>query len=170
MVWRRLPVEQEFHASEDKNIVREEVYRYIASQPIRVDATLLEKCKAQPQARASKETFYRYAWYFHFKHVGPKLLRTATEAQITAAALGTRKGQAVYTAAVNDVVTQTIPGYQWATFFPHSVAEPCLQIADYCAWAIQRKWEKGDTVWYEKISHLIKTEYDLWRRGSTHYY
>jgi hypothetical protein len=26
---------------------------------------------------------------------------------------------------------------------PH-MSDPCLQVADYCTWAIQRKWERGD--------------------------
>lgn len=89
---------------------------------------------------------------------------------ITAAALGTKKGQAVYTAAVNEVLQQTVQRQQWRTFFPRAVADPCLQVADYCAWAVQRKWEKGETRWYEKIEDKIETQFDLWRTGSTHYY
>jgi hypothetical protein len=25
------------------------------------------------------------------------------------------------------------------------MSEPCLVVADYCTWAIQRKWERNDT-------------------------
>jgi hypothetical protein len=114
--------------------------------------------------------FYKYTWFYHFKHVGPTLLKGKTEAHITAAALGTRKGQAVYTAAVNDVMQQTVQRQQWTTCFPRSVAEPCLQIADYCAWAIQRKWERGEDRWCKLIDDQIFTQYDLWKIGSTHYY
>lgn len=139
MVWRKLPVNEEFHATEDKNSVRQEVYSFIEQQKFRVDVTLLEKSKALPRIRRTKEQFYKYAWYYHFKHVGPILLSDKTEAHITAAALGTKKGQAAYTAAVNDVMQQTVRNKRWATSFPRSVADPCLQIADYCAWAVQRK-------------------------------
>lgn len=171
MIWRGLPVTEEFHATEDKNEVRAEVYDFIASnKTIRADATLLEKSKAMPHIRSSQQAFYKYAWFYHFKHVGPKLLQDKTEAMITAAALGTKKGQAVYTSAVNDVMQQTVQSQQWKTFFPRSVADPCLQIADYFAWAIQRKWERGETAWYEKISDQINSEYDLWRTGTKHYY
>lgn len=170
MVWRGLPVQEEFHATEDKNVVREEVYGFLAGQNFRVDSTLLEKAKAQPQTRQTPDRFYKYAWYYHFKHVGPRLLRDKTELMITAAALGTKKGQAVYTAAVNEILQQTVQRQQWRTFFPRAVADPCLQVADYCAWAIQRKWEKGDTRWYEMIEDKIETEFDLWRNGTTLYY
>lgn len=170
MQWRGLPVGEEFHATEDKNAIREEVYSLIERHDFRIDVTLLEKSKAQPQTTVSQQTFYKYAWYYYFKHVGPNLLRGKTEAHITAAALGTRRGQAVYTAAVNEVLQQAIQKQQWVTSFPRTVAEPCLQIADYCAWAVQRKWERGDTRWYDRIAGKLKTEYDLWRSGSTHYY
>ncbi|NUB42965.1 DUF3800 domain-containing protein [Fertoebacter nigrum] len=170
MVWRGLPVREDFHATEDKQEVRNEVYAFIAGHDIRVDATILEKSKAQPHTRESSDRFYKYAWYYHFKHVGPKILRGSTEAMITAAALGTKKGQAVYTAAVNDVMQQTTKGKKWKTCFPRAVADPCLQIADYCAWAIQRKWERDDTRSYDLISGKIETEYNLWRTGVVHYY
>ncbi len=65
MIWRGLPVQEMFHASEDKQVVRDEVYEYIAAQDdIRIDVTVLEKAKAQPQTRATKERFYKTAWYF----------------------------------------------------------------------------------------------------------
>jgi hypothetical protein len=170
MVWRGLPVGEEFHATEDKQEVRDEVYDFIATQDLRIDATLLDKPKAQPQTRVTRERFYKTAWYFHFNHVGPSLLHGHTEAQISAAAIGTKKGQAVFTAAVNDVMQQVVQRQQWRTFFPRSIAEPCLQIADYCAWAIQRKWELGDTRSFDLISNKIATEYDLWRIGQRTYY
>lgn len=170
MVWRGLPVKEEFHATEDHGSVRAEVYNYLSQQPFRVDVTILEKSKAQPQTRVSEAVFYKYAWFYHFKAVGPSLLRGKTEVHVTAASVGTKKGQAIYTAAVNDVLQQTIQRQQWRTSFPRAVAEPCLQVADYCAWAIQRKWERGDETWYAKIEDKVFTQYDLWKTGKKHYY
>ena len=170
MVWRGLNVREEFHATEDKNDVREEVYRLIAASDIRVDATLLDKPKAQPHIRSAEDRFYTDAWFYHFKHVGPRILRGHTEVSVTAAALGTKKGQAAFTEAVNNVLQQTIAKQQWATFFPRSIADPCLQIADYCAWAIQRKWERGDSRWYDMIGDKVASEYNLWRTGTVEYY
>jgi len=170
MIWRGVPVREEFHATEDRNEVREEVYALLSRHDFRIDATLLEKSKAQPQTRQTNDRFYRYAWYYHFKHIGPQLLQGRTELMITAASIGTKKGQAVYTAPVNEVLQQTVQRQQWRTFFPRAVADPCLQVADYCAWAIQRKWEKGETRWYDMISDKVGSEFDLWRNGTTHYY
>jgi len=49
-------------------------------------------------------------------------------------------------------------------------ADPCLQIADYCAWAIQRKWERQDLRSYDLIRAKIRSEYDLWAKGTDYYY
>lgn len=170
MVWRKLPVKEEFHATEDANSIRDGVYQFLALQNFRIDITLLEKSKAHPETRETQEKFYKYDWNCHFAHVGAELIAGKDEISITAAALGTKKGQAVYTAAVNDVVQQTIKRQQWATFFPRAVAEPCLQVADYCAWAVQRKWERGETKWYERISAKIHTEYDVWGSETHRFY
>lgn len=170
MVWRGLPVKEHFHATEDAQVVRDEVYSFIKDLPFRADVTLLEKAKAQPHTRDTQEKFYQYAWFYHFKHVSLDLLKEKTEVFICAASLGSKKGQAVYTNAVNNVLQQIVTRHQWKTFFPRAVAEPCLQIADYCAWAVQRKWERGDDRSFNIIKNKFATEYDLWRKGEIMYY
>lgn len=170
LVWEKMPVGNVFHATTDKQVIRDRVFAFIQEHDFRIDATILEKSKAEPQTRSTNERFYQYAWYYHLKHVAPHLLRGKSEVLITAAAIGTKKGQAVFTSAVNDVVQQTMQRQQWATTFPPSAADPCLQITDYCTWAIQRKWEMGDEQSHAIIASKIQTEYDLWRTGTKHYY
>jgi hypothetical protein len=50
---------------------RDAVFAILGKHEFRIDATILEKSNAQPQTRTSEATFYRYAWFYHFKHVGP---------------------------------------------------------------------------------------------------
>ncbi len=51
-------------------------------------------------------------------------------------------------------------------------ADPCLQVADYCAWAVQR-WESKDH-WdvrsYDLIKDRITYEYELIKPGKKTYY
>ena len=49
-------------------------------------------------------------------------------------------------------------------------SDPCLQIADYCTWAIQRKWEGNDPRSHVLIADKIRSEFDVWQRGTTYYY
>jgi hypothetical protein len=72
--------------------------------------------------------------------------------------------------AIDDVVTQFVNRSDWVVDFRQSNSDPCLQVVDYCAWAIQRKWEHGDVRSYNLISKRITYEFDLWKHGTTHYY
>ena len=45
-----------------------------------------------------------------------------------------------------------------------------LQIADYCNWAIYRKWDRKDWRSYDLIKAAVKSEFDIFRTGTTDYY
>lgn len=170
LTWDQKPLNDYFHATYDKQEVRDAVFEAIRQDKFRVDATILEKSKAMPHIRASENKFYKYAWWYHFKHIGPQIAYRADELHINTASIGTKKGQALYTAAVNDVVQQVLKGVKWVTTFTPASCDPCLQIADYCTWAIQRKWERGDERSYALIQQRLATEFNLWRSGTKHYY
>jgi len=170
MIWRGENVRGHFHAVDDLPHIREEVYKLICSHDLTIQATIMEKSKSMPRIRATNERFFKYGWLYHFKNRIVSTLGKDDELQITAASIGTKKGQRAFSSAVNDVVQQNLPRKQWQTTFPKSAADPCLQIADYCTWAIQRKWELGKTEKYDQIQGMISHEYDLWSHGTTHYY
>ena len=170
LVWDGAPLGNYFHASTDKQIVRDAVFEEICKHPFFIQATIMEKSKARPQVSISKDRVYKTGWYFHFKHSLEPHTNPNDEYQITAASIGTKKSQAVFTNAVNDVIQQHLPRDQWATFFCAAAADPCLQVVDYCTWAIQRKWERGDVQSYNLIKDRITYEYDLWSHGTKHQY
>lgn len=172
LLWSKLPVKDHFHCSHDKQIVRDEVFELIRSMDLRIYATIMEKSKAQPQVRRTQDRFYKTGWYFLLKFVAHRIVQHDTELLLTTASIKTNKAQRVFTDAINDVVQQTIPRDQWLTTFCQASADPCLQIADYCTWAIQRKWESGgtDVRSYRFIEDKIDYEFDLWAHGDTHYY
>ncbi|MGD9540661.1 hypothetical protein [Methylocystis sp.] len=89
---------------------------------------------------------------------------------VTAAALGQKKTKAAFKQGVNNTLQQTTPRERWEVSFIDSAKDPLLWAADYCAWAIQRKWETNDHRSYELIASKIISEFDLWRFGTTHYY
>ena len=97
---------QQLHASEDLQSTRDSVFQALRNHQLRVDVTLLEKNKAQPQTRTSEAVFYQYAWFYHFRHVGPRLLKNTDKLLITAAALGHKKTRAAFKNAVNNTVQQ----------------------------------------------------------------
>lgn len=167
--WRGVHLDRVFHATEDPQAVRDEVFGVLASTSFRIDATILEKSKAQPHLRADRE-LYKMAWYLHFKHVAPAVATAKDRMFVVASSLGTKKKRSSFHAAVDDVVDQVSPCSSHRVAFWPAESDPCLQVVDYCVWAIQRKWERGDSRAYDLIADKVASEFDVWSVGSTHYY
>jgi hypothetical protein len=100
----------------------------------------------------------------------PLIASTGDELLVVGASFGTKKEQEILREAIADVVAQTAATIQWETGFWPAASDPCLQVADYCSWAIQRKWEHGDPRSYDLIKSQIRTEYDYFKYESHHYY
>lgn len=169
MIWNGEEVADFFHATADKQSVRDQVFEVIAKHDISIQATICEKAKAQPSVTRSRARFYKYPWFYQFKHGIAPHLATDDELLVTAASIGTKKERATFCNELNDVMAQTVRA-KWAVDFRPSQCDPCLQVADYCAWAVQRKWEIGDTRSFELIKDKMTYHYDLWGRGSKLYY
>jgi hypothetical protein len=172
LAWEGFELGEYFHATTDKQAVRDEVYKVIVNAPFTIQATIMEKSKAQPQVPETKSRFYQYGYFYHFKFGATKQLDSTSEALVTTASLGTRKERAAFEGSVADVMRQTKSVKEWRADFMPCHADPCLQVADYCAWAIQREWESAgkDIRSYDLIKERITYEYDLWARGDHHHY
>jgi hypothetical protein len=170
LAWQGVELRKEFHATDDPVPVRRRVFEIIAGHNFRADFTVLEKRKAQPQLRTSDTRFYHYAWYYHMRFLLREIASRNDEVLIVAAAIGTKDRYRAFRGGIDDVLRQTSPTpYVRASFWPSAV-DPCLQVADYCCWAVFRKWEANDAKWYVYIQEKVKSEFDLFRRGSIYYY
>lgn len=170
LVMEGLPLGDYFHAATDKQVVRDRVFQTILKHEWSVQATICEKAKAQPQVRSSKARFFKVPWYFHLRHGVSKTIPAGSHLIVTAASIGTKKERASYLNGLNDVASQNISRATWCVDFRPAMADPGLQMADYCAWAIQRKWETGDTRSYDLIVDRIHYQYELWKWGNKLYY
>jgi len=158
-----------FHASEESNAVRSRVFEVLVKHDFRVDATILEKRKAAPRIR-DHAYFYKLAWYAHMKHLAPVLGGSERELHVVAATLGSRGGRTKLREAVASVVAQTANGGEHRVSAWSCDSDPMLQVADYCCWAVYRKWEREDNSWYGAIASKLGSEYDWFRGGRTLYY
>jgi hypothetical protein len=159
-----------FHATTDEQAVRDRVFPVIAASGIRVDSTILEKAKSKPSTRLSDESFYKLAWYLHLKYVASQVAAPHDELLVVAASVGTKKRRATFHAAVRDVVQQVSPTLTYQVASWDSMSDPCLQVADYVSWAIQRRWERDDRRSYDLVKHLIRSEFKPFDAGSVTYY
>jgi|GEM_PF-353870 hypothetical protein len=172
MAWDGFEIGPYFHASTDRQNVRNLVFDLIEKEKISVQATILEKSKAQPHVRVSQEIFYKYGWYYHFRNTAKRYFSDCDELHLTIASLGTKQKKTAFEDIVRGVTAQkkTVKKIQ-NSFWP-SQSDPCLWIADYCTWAIFRKYESEgrDLRSYAKIASKIDYEFNLWAHGTIHYY
>ncbi|WP_102957760.1 DUF3800 domain-containing protein [Mangrovicella endophytica] len=152
-----------FHATSDKQEVRDAVYDTLTAHEFTVQAQICDKSKAYDRVKESRERFYKYPWYYLLKHGVSKHVPQGSHLYATAASIGTKKERQTYINNIKDVLWQNVRGATFSVDFRPAMADPCLQVADYCAWAIQRKWERGDRRSYDLIRSRITYEYSLWR-------
>lgn len=172
LAWDNLPLGEYLHCAKDQQVVRDRVFNLIQSFDLRIYAQILEKSKALPRIRPTKERFYQHAWYYLFHYCMPKIVGVNDELIVTTASIGTRGGQKAFSAAIEDVLSQTVrlDSQRWRAVFWPAASDPCIWIADYCTWAIQRKWERQDRRSYDLIKEKIVYEYDTWAHGRNHHY
>ena len=155
------------HAAEDSQ-VPDAVFDVLARHDFRVDATVFEKCKAYPSVKDNERYFYRLAWYLHFKYAAP-LIGGVSAGRFSWWLLRLDQGAAERiprgcpVGCGSGVPRTNRDGYVAIGL------RPCLWVADYCTWAIQRKWERGDEALVPVVKDRIRSEFDVWRRGTALY-
>lgn len=169
LAWKDVLLTEQFHASTDRQEVRDYVFDCIAGFDFRVDATVLEKLKTIERYRSDVFQFYRLAWWLHLKYIG-RAIRRGAKVLIVASSLGERKKKQAFFDAFNAVAKQTVSHTDLHTAFWHDGSDPCLQVADYCGWAIQRKWERHDDRSYALIEDKIASEFAAFKLSSHSFY
>lgn len=170
LAWEGVMHPGPFRASTEQQAIRDRVFAVLEPHNFRVDATILEKRKTQPQVRSRQTRLYQYAWWLHMRYVAPRIASADDQLLVIAASIGTKKELESFRGGVRDVMRQVSPSFTTATAQWPANSDTGLQIADYCAWAIQRKWESGDTRSYDLIRDKIRSEFDVFRLGRAYYY
>ena len=122
----------------DRQAIRDRVYDALKDENFNVQATIMEKSKAQPQVRSSEDRFYQYGWHYHFQHSSHKYINAFEEIHLTVATIGTKKKRIMFEDAVRDVISQKQTNKKIVTSFWSCTSDPCSWVVDYCTWAIQK--------------------------------
>lgn len=171
LAWRSQGLDTTFHATTDKQAIRDEVFKVLSTLDFRFDITLLEKRKSKPSVRTDDPTFFKYAWFYHLKYVAPRVFVVDDEVLVVAAELGTKKMRKAFRGAIEDVMTQCLHYRVKRTLaFWRDESEAGLLAVDYLTWAVTRFYERGDRRSYDLIRDRVHSEFDLFERGSRYYY
>ena len=161
-----------FHASEDTQGVREHVFGILTGSnlTLRVDTIVAQKNKAGRKFYKNHKEFYetlakplmeyafnRASWrgYSHVVVLFSSIFDNETRGILKQTFKSAIKAHA------------SLP---FSIYFHGSKFDFCSQAADYYAWAIYRKWESGDTRSFNLVKHHIKSEFDIFKRGTKEFY
>lgn len=158
-----------FHAKNDPAARRERVLQLIRRNDIRFDVTYFEKRKARPHVQ-ERNSFYAHACYFHLKYVLPRVTRGIDPVMVTGASIGLNRKRLASLHAIQSAVDDCCKEQVTRIRTMDAVAEPGLQLADYGAWAVQRKLERGDADSFGKIRNSYASCFDVYRTGTEAYY
>ncbi|QPD02816.1 MAG: hypothetical protein Nkreftii_000590 [Candidatus Nitrospira kreftii] len=164
---------ERFHASEDKQAVRDRVFSIIGKHltQFRIDSLIVEKRKTQPQIR-DQEKFYPAMLGYLLKYVFKQVMgENHKQIIVKTDQLPLNKKRKAFEKAIKTTLADMLPNHaRYRVLHHESRSSISLQVADYCNWAIYKKWTTGDSRSYDLIKEGIKSEFDIFRTGKEYYY
>jgi len=167
-----------FHASEDKNNVREEVFKFINSikKNIQIDSVIVQKNKTNPKLyinEKSKEkglNIYQLSLKCLLKYIFNRYKISEINKIIIILS-------SIFEKSKRELILKTIKKFlkenfkiPFEIYFFDSKSDLNCQIIDYINWSIYRKWESNDLKYYDYIKEMIKSEFEIFKKGENLYY
>lgn len=162
-----------FHAAEDQWATRNEVFEIICNhlEGAFYDSVVVEKRKTGPALQAP-EKFYPKMLGYLLRYVLERYqLSIYREVIIFTDCIPVNKKRKVVEKVIKETLAKMLPTSARYRIYHHdSKSNFDLQIADYFSWATYRKWDRGDARSYDLIKSVVRSEFDIFRTGTTHYY
>ena len=162
-----------FHCYRDGKIVRNRVFELIAGHlgGMHLDCLIVEKAKVEPALQEDRR-FYPEVLTHLLKLILPVELDDgdAERVIVITDTIPVNKKRRAIERGVRTALHDTLPpGMQYRILHHQSRSHYGLQVADYCCWAIFRKWQTGEGTWYDRIKPAIRCELDLFHAKSRYY-
>lgn len=162
-----------FHCAEDNSRVRSRVFELIARHlgGLRIDSLVVEKRKTGPALRDDRR-FYPAMLGYLLRHVLPREIEAgAQEVIVITDTLRVQKKRQAIEKAIQQALAKMLPaGMRYRILHHASRSHYGLQVADYCCWAVFRKWQRGETEHYDRLKPAMRSEFDIFRTGTRYYY
>ena len=165
--------QERFHCAEDNQHVRRRVFEIIGESldGLRIDSLIVEKRKTGPALQAERR-FYPEMLGHLLKFVASGVeYQRAKELIIITDTLPMQRRRRAVEGAIRTTLAKMMPtGPRYRILHHDSRSHYGLQVADYCCWAIYRRYERGDDGPYHQIRRAVASEFDIFRTGSRYYY
>jgi hypothetical protein len=153
-----------FHCSEDNPHVRKRVFKIIneSLNDFHIDSLIVEKSKT-PNLLREEKTFYSTMLGHLLRDViNAQEKNSLQEIIVITDTLPINKKRHAVEKSIKKILTEMLPNdVRYRVLHHASRAHIGLQIADYCNWAIFRKWERNDLDYYKQIKPALKSEYNI---------
>ena len=174
-----------FHASEDRQLVRDKVYAMLSSlsNTYEVHSIFAKKNKANPALYQEK---YIKRGQIKIKNTGMKLYELLCKTLLRYVSRG-KSSQvsnivvvigSLFVGKKKKVLIGTLKSFLKECFHDipfHIYSHPMsadlnCQLADYCCWAVSVKLHRGDMRPYAVIAPQVRSEFDIFKEGKEEYY
>lgn len=152
----------EFHASEDPQSTRDLVFDCIGSHLDRFDlyCGIFDKSR-MPLDTRDPQWLYATMFTWVMEQIAVHYALDTRHVIVTTDTIPVKKRSSALRQtlkkSMNDIIVPLGMEYE---LYHHSSESDCnLQIVDYCCWAVQRKWERGDDRSYRFIEDAIIETY-----------
>ena len=162
-----------FHAAEDRQATRDKVFARIhtALNRFRVDAVIVEKCKTGPSLRDDIRFYPEMMGHLLRYVIKRTSLYQVTEVIVITDRIPVNRKRQAVEKAVKTVLARWLPASVKYRILHHdSKSSVGLQIADYFNWAIFRAWERADRRSLNIVSSAVRSQFDIFRGGTTRWY
>ena len=161
---------ERFHAAEDRQAVRDRVFETL----IRVggfdfDAIIIEKRKASPVLHDDLRFYPQFSDYL-LRYVFRRHPNPQERIVVATDRLPLKRTRKAAEKAIKGYIRQNLGERPFILLHHSSGVHPGLQAADYCMWAVYRKWQSGDLRSYALIEPFIRSEYDIFQHGNEYFY
>lgn len=161
-----------FHAAEDRQIVRNKVFEVIKDHldGVKIDSIVIEKRKTGPALRALEKFYPQMLGYLLRYVLRQYQLSDYQEVLVFVASLHTGKQKNAVQKAVKQSLALMLPRHaKYRVIYHAAKANFDIQIANYCTWAIYKSLV-GEHRPISYIQPAVRSTYDIFQRGTRHYY
>jgi len=179
-------VDQEFfHASEDTQVVRNQVFEILGSigDTFEVRSILARKNKTNPALyresytkkgraieRSTGMELYRKLAETLLQYIFKGKEGTASKIVVVLGSLYVGEKKKIILQTLKHFLKNKFPGTPFQIYSHQTCADLNCQLADYCCWAIAVKKERGEGRPYEVIKAQVKSVFDIFKNGDREYY
>lgn len=188
--WQEGEKEYFFHATEDKQEIRDWVFSLIKQlDDIEIDAVLAQKNKTNPslyvqldpkpkltgglilKTTRSEERFYDKISQILLQYIFNRYQRQQNVEKIVVVL------DSIFTDKKREYVLKSLKQYlknkfqkPFYIYFHKTATDINCQIADYCGWAVYVNVERGETRPLKEIQDRVKSSFDVFQGGAEEYY